>query len=86
MAENAWQPISTAPTDREDVLLWTPSGMLVGYTYDGVKWYPAGVKSSDDGSDVELFESPTHWAPLPADPLGSVSTLGVEHNGEPSNG
>ena len=64
-----WQPIETCPIDRDDVLLWTPSGQLVGYTYDRKRWYASGVKASDEGCDVELFEPPTHWMPTPPDPL-----------------
>lgn len=63
-----WQPIETAPVDRGDVLLWTPSGMLVGYCYVRGKWHPSGVKASDEGCDVELYEAPTHWMPLPVCP------------------
>lgn len=63
-----WQPIETAPIDREDVLLWTPSGMLVGYRYIADKWHASGVKASDEGCDVELYEAPTYWMPLPEDP------------------
>ena len=70
-----WQPIDTAPIDRTDVLLWTPSGQLVGHTYDRRKWYASGVKASDWECDVELYEAPTHWMPLPPDPEGCVSTL-----------
>ncbi len=69
-----WQSIETAPL-REDVILWTPSGQLVGYTDDRRKWYPCGVKASHWDCDVELFEAPTHWMPQPAAPVGSVSTL-----------
>jgi hypothetical protein len=70
-----WQPIDTAPIDRTDVLLWTPSGQLVGYTYDRRKWYASGVKASHEDCDVELYEQPTHWMPQPPDPDGETSTL-----------
>lgn len=70
-----WQPIETAPLDRTDVLLWTPSGQLVGYTYDRRKWYASGVKASHFDCDVELYEAPTHWMPQPPDPEGATSTL-----------
>ena len=63
-----WQPIETAPLERTDVLLWTPSGQLVGYQYIRGMWNASGVKASERECDVELFEAPTHWMPLPADP------------------
>lgn len=64
-----WQPIETAPLERTDVLLWTPSGQLVGYQYISGMWNASGVKASERECDVELFEKPTHWMPVPEDPV-----------------
>lgn len=76
-----WQPIETAPTDGTDVLLWTPSGQLVGYTYDRRKWYASAVKASHEDCDVELYEPPTFWTPQLPDPDGVHSTLGMRQAG-----
>lgn len=69
-----WRPIETAP-EGEDILLWTPSGQLVGYQWKRGLWHASGVKASHEDCDVELFEAPTHWVPKPADPVGQASTL-----------
>jgi len=78
-----WQPIETAPIDHEDILLWTPSGMLVGYCYVRDKWHASGVKASHEDCDVELYEAPTHWMPLPSDPSAPrANPFSVDHCGE----
>ena len=69
-----WRPIETAP-EGEDILLWTPSGQLVGYQWKRGRWHASGVKASHEDCDVALFEAPTHWMPKPADPVGAASTL-----------
>ena len=67
-----WSPIDTEPIDGKDVLLWTESGQLVSYTYDRCKLYACGVKASHEDCDVELYEAPTHWMPIPIKGLEKI--------------
>lgn len=59
-----WQPISTAPEDGPEILLWTDEGVAggagcaVGY-YDEGTWRRIGL---------EPVRHPTHWMPLPDPP------------------
>lgn len=71
-----WQPIETAPKDRE-ILLWfpwdLPPGNPQGAMYVG-RWL-----FSDDGRDRwidpvdanDLGETCSHWMPLPTPPIPS---------------
>lgn len=61
----AWQPIETAPRDREEVLLWSasyPDTLIVGF-------HPGG-KYGEEWESSETGETfiPTHWMPLPPAP------------------
>ena len=61
-----WQPIETAPKDR-DVLVFagpthlgTDGRIIVGYSLSGTRWW------SKPG--LYSIQRPTHWMPLPAVP------------------
>jgi hypothetical protein len=66
-ALEAWQPITTAPTDGTLVLLWWPfwakDRPTIGwFGFHGVQqWYSIDVLEGDG-------DPPTHWLPLPAAP------------------
>jgi hypothetical protein len=76
-----WQPIDTAPSDGQDVLLFLKNGTIAQARRDfggygeaefienkwGYReaWSPSGV----DGYDcIWLSDEPTHWMPLPEPP------------------
>jgi hypothetical protein len=50
-----WQPISTAPTDREVLLAFRPN-------------WPIRTGSAEDVPFAKWAMPPTHWMPLPAPP------------------
>lgn len=53
----AWQPIATAPRDKE-ILVWDGASVYVAaHAYDD-RWQPDGLPSF----------VPTHWMPLPPPP------------------
>lgn len=56
-----WQPISTAPKDGAELLLWTGVKQIVGFYFE-----------DDFGEWVGLYTGrqifPTHWQPLPPPP------------------
>jgi hypothetical protein len=58
-----WRPISEAPPEHDDILLWTRDGACVGYRAftDTELW------CMDAGMFVEYVQ-PTHWMPLPSPP------------------
>jgi len=58
--ESAWQPIETAPKDGTLILLSRKHSMVVGYWNDEWETWKFHI----DG----LFNSATHWQPLPAAP------------------
>jgi hypothetical protein len=64
-----WQPIQTAPRDKDRMLLWaqlsvpgSPHSVMIGRLDDGMGWvvddHPAGM--------IQIV--PTHWMPLPEGP------------------
>lgn len=56
---NSWQPIETAPKDRERVLLYVPPyGAMSGHYYLGWNCHSCLNKEA----------APTHWMPLPQPP------------------
>lgn len=57
-AENAWQPIETAPMDN--------SIIIVCFTNDGGYTKISGGLYSDHGT--HYGHKPTHWKPLPKPP------------------
>lgn len=64
-----WQPIETAPKDKEDgflskrILLASTSGsMFIGY------WCERRGGWHDTSTHAPCFSAPTHWHPLPAPP------------------
>ncbi|PWF25024.1 DUF551 domain-containing protein [Corticimicrobacter populi] len=58
-----WQPIKTAPMDRTQVLLSTPSGKVA----DGMFYQRYGIWSWP-----YVMVNPTHWMPLPAPPAAEI--------------
>jgi hypothetical protein len=62
-----WQPIESAPEDR-DILLFCPEGVctkvFVGY-WDVDCW-----STPEGGEIVRISGHPTHWMPLPEPPEG----------------
>lgn len=63
----AWQPIDTAPTDRTNVIVCTPEGVVgeAKYYDDDKGWWWAGFDPSDS-YDGQCF--PSLWQPLPEPP------------------
>lgn len=64
-----WQPIETAPTDRQHMLLWFPQ---LGYPVVG---WPEAYGYTTGGWKA------THWMPLPAAPLQPTCSTTGESNG-----
>jgi Lar family restriction alleviation protein len=67
---SGWQPISTAPRDGTEVLLWfsgpetaTPHGRKIGRWSGRVHGFPWNCGASSFPADA-----PTHWQPLPPAP------------------
>ncbi|WP_427916320.1 DUF551 domain-containing protein [Stenotrophomonas maltophilia] len=59
-----WKPISSAPRDGTEVLLWDGSGQAVCH-WDGKHW--ALIYTGWHAVDSQ-FDDPTHWMPLPEPP------------------
>ena len=61
---NEWQPIQTAPNNREFY--------LVAWEYINKTWGMAVATKNDDGEWVDEYQDnlyhPTHWMPLPEPP------------------
>jgi hypothetical protein len=75
LPETPWQPMSTAPTDGTNILLFVPHyamGRIPSVTLQG--WNLAedrrGWRSQYAGGEIH----PTHWMPLPAPPPPSEET------------
>lgn len=61
-----WRPISTAPKDGTDILVWGPHGhdcMVVWWAEDGAS--PYCWETLDGPTYGDVF---THWQPLPEPP------------------
>lgn len=66
-----WQPISTAPLDGTDVLIYDGYDVWKAYAkWDTwspprgcYKWYCSFI-SDDDVHSVSLYHEPTHWLPI----------------------
>lgn len=58
-----WQPIESAPKDREVLLLDPEVGVCMGAYYSGKYWTTVCVRGGEDD-----FSEPTHWMPLPEPP------------------
>lgn len=56
-------PLSSAPLDGTDILLWLGSGYVVGFHDDG-DWYPSGVDTTYDMASVVIDGTPIGWLPL----------------------
>ena len=78
-AGEGWQPIETAPRDREILVgsgeycvasaikrMWGPSGSAEWYYCTG--GYTVWQGPDETGSILELDFEPTHWMPLPNPP------------------
>jgi len=64
---SGWQPIATAPRDRENILVWWPDEFhcpIVAH-YDTGKWSDAGIGWKWSGWGVSKTTEQTHWMPLP---------------------
>lgn len=60
-----WQPIETAPKDRENVLCYEPSvGVFIGSADDD----RGAAHWTVDWDDQFTKMNPTHWMPLPQPP------------------
>jgi hypothetical protein len=68
MTMNEWQPIETAPTGRNEVLVFVPKPkrthdfIVQARNLTGSQWWVTGIG--------EIH--PTHWMPLPPPPLTSA--------------
>ena len=65
----ARQPIETAPRDGTEVLVWgaEQDGAYLGAYRDG--WW---VADAFPDTWTDLVSSPTHWMPLPSDPVRAI--------------
>lgn len=75
---NTWQPISTAPKDGTELLLFVKNraglpGCLVAHYQPGghcIQDHPEIAEGwyFFSGRQFDLATQPTHWMPLPSDP------------------
>ena len=63
-----WQPIETAPKDRE--IIGTDGEEIFMFEWNSLDW-----AYSYDGGVVVIHPSPTHWMPLPELPQGRPDLL-----------
>ena len=63
--DEAWQPIETAAKTRNSRLVWCPNRQN---TYC-VVWSEFDQWWENFGGGGLLYETPTHWRPLPAPPV-----------------
>ncbi len=62
-----WQPISTAPNTKEEVLIFElPNTIRVATRIPDTNTYLDGTTYGIYDTEVEFF--PTHWMPLPKPP------------------
>ena len=60
---NDWQPIGTAPKDGATILLWEPydkQQIGIGWKWENDLFW--------EGGQPQVWETPTHWMPLPKPP------------------
>lgn len=58
-----WQPISTAPKDGQDILVYCPNGTgVIVVMWDSIDncWF----SGFEDIISIELGLNPSHWLPL----------------------
>lgn len=68
-----WQPIETAPKDREILAFDQQIGVaIIRWDYTWVAWFD-GRMVVDGYGDPEYF-TPTHWMPLPLPPISDHQT------------
>jgi len=70
LKEREWHPISTAPKDGTNILVWWPSEChcpLVAHWNDG-KWNNNKIGWKFTGWDNSKETEPTHWMPLHTPP------------------
>ena len=60
-----WQPIETAPLNRE-IILWNGEEVTSGWHSMALGWASAFEIGSEHGLD--MVPPPTHWMPLPNPP------------------
>lgn len=62
-----WQPIGTAPKDRE---IWAFNGEQARMIWMEGEGYALWAWADETLGDIDPYpEQPTHWMPLPADPV-----------------
>jgi hypothetical protein len=77
VAQSAWQPIETAPTDGTSVLIGESDRGSCGEAYfekEERRWYWANTAPHDYPEPREPF--PTHWMPMPQAPALSSAQCG----------
>ncbi len=61
-----WQPISTAPRDGREILIWVPESEFEPGYATSARW---GGAHWEDNAGLPLWvDNPTHWMPLPPPP------------------
>lgn len=69
---NGWQPIETAPTDGENILLLFGEVCTQGFFERGLfergRWRPIRLPSHGCGCCADKDPEPEFWMPLPAPP------------------
>lgn len=66
----SWQPIETAPRDGTEVDLWSPGcGRTVDSEWKEGRWRYWGPNEFGNNDWCWLKYPPTHWMPIPADPV-----------------
>ena len=77
MSNQNWQPISTAPKDMTDILLWDGISVSVG------SWCTGNIHggfwvSPDFGDWNAPGWEPTHWMPLPEPPVDEIDGVDTD--------
>ena len=77
----AWRPISTAPKDGTEILVYTWAGSFYVVTYDDLYSAPWRVRNDEGIAE----QAPAFWQPLPKapNPLNDYAVISMNPTTEP---